>query len=70
MFVDWQLLWQYLPETFFEGLSVAEVTVGLHDSTQGAGTPGKSWADKKFVIVCQFSTKIQIFVKNLTQKFR
>ena len=42
MFVYWQLLWQYLPETFFEdlsvaeiffeGLSVAEVTVGLHDS--------------------------------------
>ena len=79
MFVYWQLLWQYLPETFFEdlsvaeiffeGLSLAEVTVGLHDS-RGAGTPGKSWADKKFVIVCQFSTKIQIFVKNLTQKFR
>ena len=40
----------------FEGLSLAEVTVGLHDS-RGAGTPGKSWADKKFVIVCQFSTK-------------
>lgn len=32
MVVYWQLLWQYLPETFFEGLSVAEVTVGLHDS--------------------------------------
>ena len=25
MFVYWQLLWQYLPETFFEGLSVAEI---------------------------------------------
>ena len=35
---------------------------------QGAGTPGKSWADKKFVIVCQFSTKNIDLCENFNPK--
>ena len=66
MVVYWQLLWQYLPETFFEGLSVAAVTVGLHDS--GGRHSGQVLGRQGICYSFQLSTKNIDLCENFNPK--